>query len=310
MENTHLESPSNQRSPFLSILFIILFAVAGMFVGNFVGLIAILPFFEFSLGQTMDFLVDPMSSPSGRVPLLLVQGISGLFTFIIAPIIYLRILEKKGLGQFSTIPDPPGLAVLLTVGVWFSFMFLNTPIIDWNMNLDFPDFFEKFARGMEDELKDITEFLTSFDSIGQLLLGLIVIAAIPGIGEEIVFRGLIQRKIHQSTLNPHIAIWATGLLFGVIHFQFYGMVPRMLLGVLFGYLYWWSGSLLLAMLAHFLTNGFTLVMLFLYQQETIDFNIDGGANEISIGSILMSALLFGILFYYFFKHIKHIETND
>lgn len=308
MENTHLESPSDQRNPFLAILFIILFAVAGMFIGNFVGLLAILPFFDFSLSQIMGFLGDPMSSPSGRIPLLLVQGISGLFTFIIAPIIYLRMFEKKGLGQFSTIPNPLGISVLLTIAVWFSFMFLNTPIIEWNMNIDFPDFFAEFARGMEDDLKDITEFLTTFDNIGQLLIGLLVIAVIPGIGEELLFRGLIQQKIYRSTQNAHIAIWATGLLFGLIHFQFYGMVPRMFLGVLFGYLYWWSGSLLLAMLAHFLTNGFTLLMIFLYQQEAIDFNIDG-TNEIPIGSILMSAFTFSVLFYYFFKLVKHPETN-
>ncbi|MDA0193495.1 MAG: CPBP family intramembrane metalloprotease [Bacteroidetes bacterium] len=308
MENTHSEVSSHQRNPFLAIVFIILFAIAGMFVGNFVGLIVILPFFDFSIAQTMAFLADPMSDASGRVPLLLVQGVSGLFTFIIAPILYLRIFEKKGLGQFATIPEPLGIALLLTVAVWFSFMFLNTPIIEWNMNIDFPDFFEAFARGLEDELKDITEFLTSFENIGQLLLGLIIIAIIPGIGEELIFRGLIQQKFYGVTKNAHAAIWLTGLLFGVIHFQFYGMIPRMFLGVLFGYLYWWSGSLLLAILAHFLTNGFTLIMVYLYQQDIIKFNIDG-TSEIPLSTVLMSGVLFGLMFYYFFKLVKHRETH-
>jgi len=308
MENTYPEDSSHQRNPFLAIIFIILFAIAGMFVGNFVGLIAILPFFYFSLGETMAFLTDPMSNASGRVPLLLVQGVSGLFTFIIAPILYLRIFEKKGLSQFSTIPNPPGIALLLTVAVWFSFMFLNTPIIEWNMNIDFPNFFEAFARGMEDELKDITEFLTAFDNIGQMLFGLIIIAIIPGIGEELIFRGLIQQKFYEATKNAHVAIWLTGLLFGVIHFQFYGMVPRMLLGVLFGYLYWWSGSLLLAILAHFLTNGFTLLMVYLFQQEVIEFNIDG-TDEVPLSTVLISGIIFGIMFYYFFKLVKHQESH-
>jgi membrane protease YdiL (CAAX protease family) len=130
------------------------------------------------------------------------------------------------------------------------------------------------ARAQEDQLAEFTRAATQFNSVPDLLLGLLVIALLPGIGEELVFRGLIQNELWRGTKNVHVAIWVSAFIFSAIHTQFFGFVPRMLLGALFGYLYYWSGNLLIPMFAHFFNNAFGVVALYLEHQKLIDVNME------------------------------------
>ena len=307
MENNHSAPSSDSRSPLFSFVIIIVFALVGLFIGIFAGQVTVLPFYDFDINKAMNFLANPIGDETGRTPLLLVQGVTSLFAFILAPLLYLYYYERKSRGKYLSTASPLWPALLLTVLISQAFMFVNSPIIEWNMNIDFPDFmssFESYAQQQEQYLMKITKYVTQFDSLPQLVLGLIVIAVIPGIGEELLFRGLIQDKLIAIFRNPHAGIWVAGFLFGLFHFQFYGLVPRMLLGVLFGYLYWWSGSLMLAIVAHLFNNGFTLIMVYLYQQDLVGFDIEG-TSEISSTTVAVFGLFFGLLLYYFFKVIKH-----
>jgi len=154
---------------------------------------------------------------------------------------------------------------------------VNTYFIEWNANMDFPDFlgkFESWAREKEEELRRVTEFLTVFESHWEFLLGFIVIAILPAVGEELIFRGIIQNKLHIYFKNIHLAIWISAILFSGFHVQFYGFVPRLLLGGLFGYIYYWSRNLWYPIIGHFINNGFTLIMIYLYQIDKTKINIE------------------------------------
>ncbi|MFN5620180.1 MAG: type II CAAX prenyl endopeptidase Rce1 family protein [Flavobacteriales bacterium] len=87
------------------------------------------------------------------------------------------------------------------------------------------------------------------------------IAIIPAICEELLFRGVLMPLLAKMTRNIHVAIWITAALFSLIHMQFYGFLPRMLMGAVLGYLVIWSGSLWTAILAHFINNA-TAFLLF------------------------------------------------
>ena len=184
-------------------------------------------------------------------------------------------------------------------------MIVNSVVIQWNSNITFPEWmssFEQFAKNMESQLKEMMEYLTEMNSFGYFLLSLFVIAIVPAIGEELVFRGMLQNLFRLTFKNPHVAIWVTGFIFGAIHMQFYGMVPRMLLGVLFGYLYWWSGNLLVPMIAHFLNNGLSIILLYIHQigLSNIDVESDDAfpAAYIFIFSVLTIYFLFNFYNYY------------
>jgi membrane protease YdiL (CAAX protease family) len=133
-----------------------------------------------------------------------------------------------------------------------------------------------------------------------MLLAVVVIAVLPAIGEELVFRGIIQRELFRGTNNIHVAIWISAAIFSAIHIQFYGFVPRMLLGALFGYLYYWSGNLWMPIIAHFINNGFTVVAMYLYQQGSVKMDIEN-AEAAPWSSVLFSAVITTALLYFFKK---------
>jgi hypothetical protein len=230
----------------------------------------------------------------------------------VAPAFFLK-WEQRSLGDFLSRRGIEWIPVLLTAFVVIIFMAVNSVFIEWNAELDFPDAasdFEEWAREREDTATELTRFLTNFGSTGELILALVIIAVLPAIGEEVVFRGLIQNELYRGTKNIHISIWFAAFLFSAIHFQFFGFVPRLLLGALFGYLYYWSGNLWLAILAHFVNNAVSVMALYLYQKGTFTFDVES-TDSAPTHMVIISAILTAGLLYYFYRyyHDRKIALN-
>src|SRR5690606_1987292 len=140
-------------------------------------------------------------------------------------------------------------------------MLFNGLLVYWNSQLVLPEALsgmETWMLEMEQQMLEMTKFLTDFQSLPELVMGLVVIGLLAGIGEEMFFRGLIQPKMHLYTGNAHAGIWLTAFIFSAIHLQFYGFLPRLFLGGIFGYMYLYSGSLIYPILAHIFNNSFTI----------------------------------------------------
>ena len=151
----------------------------------------------------------------------------------------------------------------------------------------------------------ITLYLTDFENTGEFLAGILVIGILAGIGEEYLFRGILQPKLHHYTGNAHAGVWITAIIFSAIHFQFYGFLPRLMLGALFGYLYVYSGSLVYPIVAHILNNTFTVVAVYLNKLNIVEFDIEGTAE------IEWYYVLFGLgLFLLSFKAFVSRGEND
>ena len=235
------------------------------FIGQVMAFLTAMIMSGVGLNELIVILSNPISYPEHRLMVLTVQGMSSLGGFIIAPLIFYYILVKGNLVK-DFIKLPPNLLNILmtTVVMVFSFMVVNTVFIEWNAELKLPEAFsgvEEWATNMEDSLKELTEFLTRFDSMGYFMMAIVVVAVIPGIGEELLFRGLLQNILVRMFKNTHVAIWVAAIFFSAVHFQFYGFLPRLLLGALFGYLYVWTGNLLVPIVAHFLTIAASLLAL-------------------------------------------------
>ena len=201
--------------------------------------------------------------------LLLAQGVLSVFMFVGVSILFIAVALRLPPKDFF--PKISWSMIGLTTLIAISFMVVNSAIGEWNMNLDFPDSnFEDWAKQSEEKLKVLTEHVVNFTSPLHFFLAMVVIGIIPAIGEELLFRGLIQNLLIKAFSNAHIGIWVSGFGFAAIHMQFYGLAPRMLLGVVFGYLYYWSGNLSVAMVAHFINNGLALLLLYLGSLGTIE----------------------------------------
>ncbi|MFP4091675.1 MAG: CPBP family intramembrane glutamic endopeptidase [Cyclobacteriaceae bacterium] len=302
---------SSRRSLIASLFLLTGFIMLGLVAGNFVGIALSLPFYEGDWQGMLAALADPTENPGSRRALLIIQACTSLFGFILAPLLYRSFIEGKSPQPFFSDQHLDIGLLLLVMFIVMIFMVGNSVIIEWNMNIDFGQLFpqfEEWASAKEEQLRKMTEYLTRFTNIGGLLVGLIVIAVIPAIGEELVFRGLGQRILTGLSGSHHAGIWIAAFLFSFIHLQFYGFFPRLLLGALFGYIYYWSGNLWYPIFAHFVNNAFTLVMLYMYQQEATDMNIEE-TDVVPLGTALLAiAATIGLL-YFFRKKMFEIRAE-
>ncbi|RZA00883.1 MAG: CPBP family intramembrane metalloprotease [Moraxellaceae bacterium] len=266
--------------------------MAGLLIGNVVALLVLSGVYGFSLADLGSVISNPQGFPDARGAIVLYQGIVSVFAFLGGPLLLIKLSEKSISDYLSPNRFLPLAGLLLTGLLIIAFMPANSVVINWNTELDLPNFggFETWARTKEEQLKVLTEYLTSFSTIPQLLLGLVVFAAIPAIGEEILFRGIVQRQLIRWVKNKHVAVWVAAFVFSFIHMQFLGLFPRMLLGALLGYLYLWSGNIWVPIFGHFVNNGFTVLMLYLRQMQLIEFEIES-TQQMPVVFVIVSILL-------------------
>ncbi|RDC62737.1 CPBP family intramembrane glutamic endopeptidase [Adhaeribacter pallidiroseus] len=301
---------SKDLHPITAILVVLLFMAAGFFIGNFVAVALINLLFKVSLTETLQLMQNPGLKPNGKVAINLFQGVTHLFAFTLAPLFY---LYSSGQAANSYLTPqkyvPLGLGLLSALLILF-IMPANSWIINWNANLQFPEAlkaFETWAKTKEETLKVLTQQLTIFDNAGQFWFGMLVFGLIPAIGEEFVFRGLLQKNMILVLRNAHVAIWLTAFIFGAIHMQFYGFIPRLLLGAILGYLYHWSGNIGIPIAGHFMNNGFIVLTLYLQQKKIINYDIDSTA-VMPWASILFSVILSVFTLFYLHRGFKNVPS--
>ena len=248
-----------------------------------------------------DLATNPAATAGSWYELMLLQAINHLGTFFLPALGYWYFIERRRWSQFSARPVSAVAGLGLVAFIVIAFMPFDGLVIEWNQNLHLPETLEpieNWIRAKEKGLEGITRFLTTFNTVGQLLVALVVIALIPAIGEETLFRGILQRNIGFWTGNAHIGIWVSAALFSAIHVQFLGFFPRMLLGALFGYLYVWSGTIWVPILAHFVNNGFTVFMVYLHQQKVTTLDIESTQSVPITGALTAGIITAGLLYYF------------
>ncbi|HAK78583.1 MAG TPA: CPBP family intramembrane metalloprotease domain-containing protein [Runella sp.] len=251
------------------------------------------------LEDIAQMLQKPETYPHSWWYLMLIQAVSHSFTFLIPSVIYWRWSEQHRVEEFVRRPLPSFLLLGVACLAVLAFMPLNSLIIEWNNSVHLPQGLfrvESWMRRKEQELATMTQFLTEFKSLPKLLVAMTVMAIIPAIGEEVLFRGIIQRKIFHKIGDMHISIWLTAAIFSATHLQFLGFIPRMLLGAMFGYMYAWSRNLWTPIFAHFVNNAATLLMVYLSNQQLISMNVENPESTISwMGALLSLVLTAGLL---------------
>jgi membrane protease YdiL (CAAX protease family) len=295
----------SNRPAWLSIILILITIFLGFVViGPLIGFVLAMPFYDGTIFDLPLKLSNPTAHPEIRLPLLIMQGSATFFGLIVFPYLYLLGIEKVDAMSWLKNKHSSWLLILVTALTVISFMAPNSLIIEWNSNFVFPDFLKEFgewARENETKAEEITRFCATFSSPGDFIMGMVIIALFPAIGEELAFRGMLQPELTRLTGNKHAGIWISAIIFSAFHMQFFGFVPRMLLGALFGYLYVWSGNFIFPMIAHFVNNGFLVLMLYLNQVGAITVDIDS-PEAAPWPLIVSSTFVFAALLLYFKKY--------
>jgi len=174
-------------------------------------------------------------------------------------------------------------------------------LAEWNATWNLPTFLGNWLEGKESQAEEITKLFLDMPNVGLLILNLIMIALLPAVGEELIFRGIMQRGL-QKMMNPHVAIWLAAILFSAVHMQFLGFVPRMLMGVAMGYLFFWSGNLWYPIIAHFTNNALAVGMAYGIQHNSIDSSLESAG--IGNPTIAAFSLIFCLMLLYLFKQFQ------
>lgn len=204
------------------------------------------------------------------------------------------------------IPDALAFAIVgLTMLVGIPAM---ESVISWNASIELPESWSSVAELMkasESRAAAMVGTLIGRHTVGSLFVTILIVGILAGFSEELFFRGAIQRLLITSNVNHHVAIWGTAVLFSAVHMQFFGFVPRMLLGAYFGYLAWWSRSLWLPVFAHCFNNslaGFAMWQSVGENDTEIQKMIEGPVAGWIIA--LISVVLTAVLIYYSSKYIR------
>lgn len=211
---------------------------------------------------------------AGDLGMKIGQGISSIMMFVVPPIVYYSITRKehqmRALG-FRKL-TPPWWLIFIGVAIMFVSIPVTATLTTWNEGMSLGGAFPKLEdliKNLEETAKVATEKMLNVNTIGGLLLNLVIIALIPAIGEEMTFRGVLQQSLTRK-MNPHIAIILSAAIFSFFHFQFYGFLPRMFLGVLLGYMFYITSSLWTSILMHFVNNGSAVVLYYLDNKGLIE----------------------------------------
>jgi membrane protease YdiL (CAAX protease family) len=188
------------------------------------------------------------------------------------------------------------------------------PFVSWlmeiNESLKLPEFLsgmEQWMRESEEQALKLTEAFLSDTSIKGLVVNMLMIGILASIGEELLFRGIILRIFKEWTKNAHLAVWISAILFSALHMQFYGFLPRMILGVVLGYLFVWSGSLWVPIITHFINNGSAVFIAYLYNKGKIQTDVESFGTTDNVGLIVGSIVVtvfFLVIIYRYEKNLR------
>lgn len=229
------------------------------------------------------------------------QFVQTIATFLIPPFIIAWLCSQNP-KQWLQLDSKPSWWMIVSAIV---IMLMALPginlLADWNSRLNLPEALkplEELMRQQEEAAQLLTERFLSGRGIELLVANIILMAFLPAMAEELTFRGMLQKLIP----NKHAAVWIVAILFSAIHFQFFGFVPRMLLGAMFGYMLVWTGSLWIPITMHFVNNVVTVVAYWILFNNNLNRDMVetlGTGDTLWLG--IVSLVLIGVGLYCFWR---------
>ena len=265
----------SQITPFLQFIILAAGTIVLVFVLSLIATGLIWVFFgEKTFTDAISFNTQ---NPKMVQALWLLQVIGTTLPLFLAPLLFAKFIAREPDTYLKpTFKFQPVLLVFILAIMVFASPIMEV-LVNINQKLVLPESmkaFEALLRSMEDQAQKATEAMLQMKTVWDMLFAVLVVGLLTAIAEEFLFRGALQTIMIRLTKNPHAAIWITAILFSAFHMEFFTFLPRVALGVFFGYFVMWSGSIWTSVWAHFLNNATQVVIMYLYQQKKITLNPD------------------------------------
>jgi hypothetical protein len=257
----------------------------------------------YGFNMTEILTLGDYSDPDYVAASKLIQILGSVGTFII-PAFLFSYLFAGDLFSLYNFRSPVGvIPVVLTVAMMISVIPFINYTAELNMRIEFPmEPVDRFLRNLESEAEGIMRAFTNTRSVGGLLINIFMIGVLAAVGEELIFRGLLQKLLHEMVRNIHVAIFITAILFSAFHFQFFSFMPRFVLGMILGYLMYLGRSIWYPIAAHFVNNAMGVIYYFFNYRGSADDMLEeiGTSDMMPMAAVisLLSFVLFFMLWYY------------
>ena len=270
-----IAKPHQQQSAPLQLLIFIGISLGAILIGYLIGMGVIMGLY--GIDMIMQIARLDLSNPNAVNALWILQIISTTIPLFIAPVFFAYVIVKEPQTYLRTTVQFPWGLLMLTLFI----MFVSSPLIEWLSNVNQRMVFSGPLKGIQDWMREkedtaqkLTAVLLQMKTVGSMIKNVLLVGLLTAIAEEFMFRGVIQTILTRWTKNVHWAIWITAIFFSAFHMEFFGFLPRLLLGVLFGYMVVWSGSIWPAVWGHFINNGTAVVVTYLFQNKKITVSPD------------------------------------
>ena len=270
-----IAKPHQQQSAQLQLLIFIGISLGAILIGYLIGMGVIMGLYGIDI--IMQIARLDLSNPNAVNALWILQIISTTIPLFIAPVFFAYVIVKEPQAYLRTTVQFPWGLLMLTLFI----MFVSSPLIEWLSNVNQRMVFSGPLKGIQDWMREkedtaqkLTAVLLEMKTVGSMIKNVLLVGLLTAIAEEFMFRGVIQTILTRWTKNVHWAIWITAIFFSAFHMEFFGFLPRLLLGVLFGYMVVWSGSIWPAVWGHFINNGTAVVVTYLFQNKKITVSPD------------------------------------
>ena len=249
----------------LSVVILFILGLAFQFIGAFLAAWI----YGFSVSDILALGTYEDSSYVAASKLIQIMGSVGTF---IVPAFLFSYLFEGDLFSYYKFRNPTGMAPMLLV---ILMMVSVIPFINYmaeiNLKMEIPiRALDQLLRSLESTAEEMMVAFTATKNIGGLLVNLLMIGVIAAVGEELIFRGLLQRLMCDMVKNVHLAILITALIFSAFHFQFFSFLPRFVLGLVLGYLMYYGQSIWYPILAHFVNNAMGVIYYYFNSRGSAD----------------------------------------
>jgi len=243
-------------------------------IGLVLGTVLCMPIWMVMTGESPLKMTEELMNPKYRSALLVIQSVSSIFTFLFPALVTALIVSKhpkRHLGFTSSFNIKAVVFVFLVMG---SAIILGGLLGELNKAIPISQSLKAHFDALEKQYEDAIRSILIFRNTGDYLISLLVIAVIPAVVEEVLFRGSMQQILIRWFKYPLLGILITSFIFSAIHFSWYGFLPRMALGIVLGYIFYATRNVWYSILAHFFNNGLTVTIVYLQylKEKKIDLN--------------------------------------